>query len=292
MIISHIIGGLGNQMFQYALGRSLSLARGVPLKLDTTDFSGYGLHYGFQLANVFSVPAEEATYDDVVDMLAWRRYRIVRRIMRRPGFSRFRSKRLIVEPYLDYWEGIHQVPAHCYLIGYWQSERYFKEHDRQIRSDFTFRKPLVGANQEWSRRIGDVTSVSLHIRRGDYARNPKTHTVHGLCSLDYYQAAACYIADMVHTPEFFVFSDDISWAKENLSLNYPCHYVCENNGDNSYIDMQLLSLCRHHIISNSSFGWWGAWLNPRDGKIVVAPNKWFARKPRPRDLLPDRWIIL
>lgn len=292
MIISHIIGGLGNQMFQYALGRTLSLARGVPLKLDTTDFSGYELHQGFQLARVFSVPAEEATYNDVAAMLGWRRYQILRRIMGRPGLLIVRGKRLIVEPCLDYWDGIHQVPAYCYLSGYWQSERYFQEYRQEIRSDFTFRKPLSGQNQEWSRRIRGVISVSLHIRRGDYVRNPETNAVHGLCSIDYYQSAARHIADLVEAPEFFVFSDDISWARENLNLDFPCHYICENEGGDSYIDMQLMSLCRHYIIANSSFSWWGAWLNPRDDKIVVAPHKWFSRKPRPRDLLPDRWVIL
>lgn len=135
--------------------------------------------------------------------------------------------------------------------------------------------------------------MSLHVRRGDYVSDARTHATLGVCSLDYYRAAVRYIADHVEAPEFFVFSDDIAWAQANLELGHPCHYVDHNRGAESYNDMRLMSLCRHHIIANSSFSWWGAWLNPRADKVVVAPARWFAGGNRVvDDLFPPGWVRL
>lgn len=137
------------------------------------------------------------------------------------------------------------------------------------------------------------TAVSLHVRRGDYVSDARTHAAHGLCSIDYYRAAVRYIIDRVEAPEFFVFSDDIAWARGNLDISHPCHYLDHNRGAESYNDMRLMSLCHHHIIANSSFSWWGAWLNPRDDKIVVAPARWFASgNRRLDDLFPPGWVTL
>jgi hypothetical protein len=292
MVISQIIGGLGNQMFQYAAGRALSLKNGQALRLDVSGFSGYGLHQGFELQRVFNIPAEIATEAEVRSILGWQFAPGIRRILARPGMAALCRKGFVVEPHFHYWPDVKQVPRDCYLAGYWQSEKYFLDIAPVIRADFTFRHPLVSLNAELAEQIGTVNAVSLHVRRGDYAKNPKTTATHGLCSLDYYRAAIRHISDRIEQPCFFIFSDDIGWVKDNLKTDYPCQYIEHNQGSESYNDMHLMSLCRHHIVANSSFSWWGAWLNPNPDKIIIAPEKWFANETNTQDLIPQGWVRL
>lgn len=292
MIISRIIGGLGNQMFQYALGRALSLERGQPLRLDVSGFAGYGMHHGFELQRVFGSLADIATKSEVRGILGWQFLSGIRRIVSRPGLAVIRRDGFVVEPHFHYWPEIKNIPQDCYLDGYWQSEIYFRCASLIIRSDFTFKAPLANRNVELAEQIGQVNSVSLHVRRGDYAKNPKTNATHGLCSLEYYRAAVQYVAVRVEEPYFFIFSDDIAWARKNLRLDFSCEFIDHNQGTESYRDMQLMSLCDHHIIANSSFSWWGAWLNPDPDKIVIAPKQWFANANNVSDLFPPGWVVL
>ena len=293
MIITNVIGGLGNQMFQYAAGRALARARGQPLHLDISGFDGYGLHQGFELKHVFKCEATIASDEEVRTILGWRAANAVRRILVRPGFAAWRGPTFIVEPHFHYWRGIRDVPATAYLYGYWQSEKYFVDDVVALRADFSFRQPLSEVNTVWAERISRCTAVSLHVRRGDYVSDARTHAANGVCSLDYYRAATRHIAGCVEEPVYFVFSDDIAWAKDNLDIGYPCHYLDHNRGEESYNDMHLMSLCRHHILANSSFSWWGAWLNSSAEKIVVAPARWFAGGNRQVvDLFPQGWVTL
>lgn len=291
-VYTSLIGGLGNQMFQYAVGRALALRRNTALRLDISAFAIHRAHQGFELQRVFAVPVEIADTSDIELMLGWQSRPIVRRIVARPAFAAIRRDALVVEPHFHYWPGIDEVPQDCCLVGYWQSERYFSDAAAQIRADFAFRRPLENGNAEVSEQIRNVNSVSLHVRRGDYVSNPKTATTHGVCSLDYYRAAIRHVAERVQQPHFFVFSDDIAWVQSNLSMEFPHVHVQHNRGAESYNDMRLMSLCRHHIIANSSFSWWGAWLNPGTDKIVVAPQKWFANGTDVRDLFPAGWVTL
>jgi hypothetical protein len=151
---------------------------------------------------------------------------------------------------------------------------------------------LSSYNADLVEQISKVNAVSLHVRRGDYVQNAKTNANHGVCSLDYYRAAIQNILERVEAPSFFIFSDDIPWVKEHLVLDIPCRYVDHNQGVESYNDMRLMSLCRHHIIANSSFSWWGAWLNPDPQKIVIAPQKWFANDNIVDDLFPPEWVTM
>ena len=290
MVITNLIGGLGNQMFQYTAARALSLKRNVSLRVDISGFANYGLHQGFELQRIFNCPAEIASEADVRGILGWQYPSSIRQLLSRPGMGAFRRKGLVVEPYFHHWQEIKNVPSDCYLTGYWQSEKYFLEVATQMRRDFSFRLPLENQNAELAKQIDQVNAVSLHVRRGDYTNNPKTTKKHGLCSLDYYQAAIRYIAERVTPPHFFVFSDDIAWVKNNLKIDFPHQYVDFNHGAESYNDMRLMSMCKHHIIANSSFSWWGAWLNPRMDKIVVAPKHWFANQTDIQDLLPLGWV--
>lgn len=290
MIISNILGGLGNQMFQYAAGRALALRNMTELRLDISGFEDYDLHQGFELQNLFSCPAAIASPGDVRQILGWQSSSIARRVLMRPRFSTLRRRSLVVEPHFDFWTGLFAAPPDCYIYGYWQSEKYFADHSGRIRDDFAFRIPLDERNREIAERMESSNSVSLHVRRGDYANNPKTLAVHGLCSLDYYHAAVKFVSERADSPKFFIFSDDIPWAMENLKLSG--EFIGHNHGEESYKDMQLMSLCRHHIIANSSFSWWGAWLNPEPQKIVIAPAKWFADGRAVDDLIPENWVRL
>lgn len=277
-------------MFQYAAARALALNRGIPLLLDISAFATYGLHQGFELKRVFDCNAEIATRHDLRKILGWQRAPFARRMLLRPGLALFRHKEFVVEPHFQYWAGLNDVAPESYLVGYWQSEKYFSDVATQIRRDFTFRLPMNAPNTEVAAQISSVNAVSLHVRRGDYANNPNTTATHGLCSLDYYRNAVRRISEQVSQPHFFVFSDDIDWVKDNLNVDFPCQYVSHNQGIESYNDMRLMSMCQHHIIANSSFSWWGAWLNPQANKIVVAPQRWFANQNDVRDLLPQNWV--
>lgn len=279
-------------MFQYAAGRALSLRNGSGLSLDISGFENYELHQGFELQRVFAGTFGIAQSSDIHGMLGWQSSPGFRRIVSRRPFSMFLNKHFVVEPHFHYWPGINDLPKDCYLSGYWQSERYFSDFAAQIRVDFAFRQPLVGQNAELASQINGVNSVSLHVRRGDYASNPKTTATHGLCSLDYYRAAISYVAERKHQPHFFIFSDDIDWVRNNLEVGFPCVYVQHNSGTSSYYDMRLMSMCKHHIIANSSFSWWGAWLNPSAEKIVVGPKNWFANQTDTKDLFPSGWVAL
>lgn len=276
-------------MFQYAVGRALSLEHGVSMCLDAEDFSQHIIHQGFELERVFSMPLAFASPEDLHRTLGWQSSRFALRLLARPEARFLRSNSLIIEPHFQYFDGIKRVPSSCYLRGYWQSERYFAAVADVIRADFAFRLPLSGENRRLAETMRTVNAVSLHVRRGDYLSNPHTLSVHGVCSLEYYVRAIRHIVERVPDPVFFVFSDDLDWVKDVLQLEYPCHFVEHNRGSESYNDMRLMSLCSHHILANSSFSWWGAWLNSSDTKIVLAPAQWFARPVDVADLLPEGW---
>lgn len=292
MIIARLMGGLGNQMFQYAAGRALACLKSVELRLDLRDMNSYAPHNGFELERVFNISAKIASDADCRQVMGWRASPLALRALLRKELSFLRGSKIAVEPDFGYWPSIVRVPDDCYLQGYWQSENYFRHFAPTIRMDFSFKIPPDPRNQELAGRIGQSNAVSLHVRRGDYAANPATLATHGLCPPDYYHQAIRHIAERVAQPVFFVFSDDVAWAKKNIAMELPCLYVDHNRGSESYNDMRLMTLCRHHIIANSSFSWWGAWLNARPDKIVVAPKRWFANGNNVLDLFPPDWVIL
>ena len=291
MIIVNVTGGLGNQMFQYAAARSVGFRMGVPLKFDISAFATYGLHQGFELTRVFNCEGDLASADIVQKMLGWQAAPRIRSLLARPRFAVLRSKKLVIEPKFGYWQGINEVPDDCYLTGYWQSEKYFSTIASQIRKEFTFRQPLDKTSAEVASLISEVNAVSLHVRRGDYANHAPTAAKHGLCSLDYYHAALRYIEERLVNAYLFVFSDDIPWVKQNLPLNLPCQYIDHNRGANSFNDLRLMSLCSHHVIANSSFSWWGAWLKNRKQSLTIAPRQWFLDSTiDTSDLFCNNWI--
>ena len=270
---------MGNQMFQYAAGRAQSLQLDVPLGLDTCFYENSS--FPFSLSH-FNVQVEE-----IPDNLRppHRKSQWLKWLLWRAGFGKptvFREKGLA------YNSAIETTTDTSYLIGYWQSEHYFKSYIDVIRQDFNIRTPPSKCNSEILAELQETDStISLHVRRGDYVRNRKTSRLYETCSMDYYERAVKGIAENCETtPVVFAFSDDPEWVSENLKLPVPIRVMRHNTSEHCYEDIRLMSACRHHVIANSSFSWWGAWLNPRADKFVVAPSRWFAHRKYSN---PDIW---
>lgn len=290
MIISKIIGGLGNQMFQYAAGRSLSLRLGMRHLVDISSFDKYKIHQGFELSNVFDCQLNIASEAECRELLGWQRNLNVQRIVSKSMASIFRRRSFVLEEDFNYCPDFEMINRSCYLSGYWQSWRYFKDYEKVIRSDFTFLKHSDPIFEKTKNLILNNESISLHVRRGDYVENSKAQSKHGSSTLAYYNMAVKNIAEGLSEPVFFIFSDDPDWAFDNIKIKYPCHYINDNSASGSFKDMQLMSLCQHHVIANSTFSWWGAWLNKSPHSKVIAPMKWFANSQKVPDLFPDGWV--
>ncbi len=266
MLIVRIFGGLGNQMFQYALYKALR-ERGIEAYVDLSWFNNNDDHNGYELNSVFklnpriaSVKLSNKLGENETDIF----HRFYRKIIgHKETFIFHYGNEAVI-----YYPEIFKI-NNKYLSGYWQNYNYFKDISDIIKQDFRF-GPIDRDNENNADLIKNVESVCIHIRRGDYLKDKKLRDV---CQLKYYQKAVNYIKDRVASPVFFVFSDDINWCKKNLALD-KAHYIHNNTGEKSYRDMQLMSLCKHNIIANSSFSWWGAWLNQNEKKIVIAPEKW------------------
>jgi len=292
MIITQLTGGLGNQMFQYAIGRHLSCMHKVPLKLDISGFREYTLRT-YRLSH-FAIPEDFASDFDIENVKFHNHTGLLRALDSLTSrFQPYNLKNVYKEPFFPYDPNILKCKNHVYLEGYWQTEKYFKEIEEIIRRDFTIVDEPDLRNKTMAEQIRKSESVSIHIRRGDYVTNPTTNAYHGTCSEDYYKKAIQIIKNHIHQPQFFIFSDDPTWVREHLDTGYPTVFVDFNGPDKDYEDLRLMSLCQHHIIANSSFSWWGAWLCRNIEKIVIAPKKWF-NKPdiNTKDLIPDTWIQL
>ena len=278
-------------MFQYAFGRAHAKRLGVELKLELSDPSLI-IHNGFELERLFNIKASEATSADIRRILGCQRHALIRKIISASGLQKIFNSSVIQEPHFHVAPQMFHLADNSYVCGYWQSEKYFAAMANEIRIEFSFKLPLIDQNADFVEKISSKDSVSLHVRRNDFVNNSKIAAVHGLCSMEYYKSAIKYISDRVKEPHFFVFSDDPIWVKNNLKLDYPCDFIDHNRGAESNNDMRLMSLCKHNIIANSSFSWWGAWLNPNPDKLIIAPKRWFFDQKDVQDLLPMGWIKL
>jgi hypothetical protein len=289
MIIVKLMGGLGNQMFQYAAGRRLAYLRRTDLKLDLTWFENImavDTKRRYELG-AFNIQEQVASAEEAGRLREGL-------LLRRFGFLfPFRKQRHILEQHYHFDPDILQLPDNVYLEGYWQSPKYFYDIQDIIRAEFTVRSGPDAGNRRMAEEIAGAESVAIHVRRGDYVSSPAISSRHGTCSMEYYQTAVKTIIGRVVQPHFFVFSDDPAWAKENLSLTGPKTVIGQNGPDHAYEDMRLMSLCKHHIIANSSFSWWGAWLCRNPDKVVIAPQQWFQDKNiNTGDLIPAQWTRL
>lgn len=302
MIISNVIGGLGNQMFQFACGHALALRSGQQLRFSVDMFAGYSLHQGLEIDRVLQLALPRADATDLRACLGpLRTHPQMRRLLARWPLRGLSTGCFIAEQSDTLAEELDAAAARgsVYLHGYWQSEDFFADQAESVRAALKWRKaqgPNADLNNDWARRIQAApTSVSLHVRRGDYVASAKNQAIYASCSAAYYDAALKRIQALTQADrlQIFAFSDDPSWVRETLAHRWPGLQLIEHNrGAESHQDMRLMSLCRHHVIANSSFSWWGAWLNPHADKVVIAPQAWYASGRDSSRLVPRHWARL
>jgi hypothetical protein len=285
MIIVKIIGGLGNQMFQYAMGRALAIENSTELKLDISAFEWYKLHkYGLNKLNIVENLASDE--ENKLFLKGEKKFGLNRIVK---FFVPYYKRSYISEKAMSYDPNMKMVKDNVYLDGYWGSEKYFKKIEIQLRKEFTLKEDPNASNLEMARKILEENAISIHIRRGDYVTDSKTNAIHGTCSLDYYHRAIEDVLNYQPDPHFFIFSNDLQWVTDNFIIPYPMTLVNINGADQGYKDMRLMSLCRHHIIANSTFSWWGAWLGEYKNKRVYSPERWYNVDYDIQDLIPDSW---
>ena len=290
MIIVRVTGGLGNQMFQYAMYKSLE-KKGKLVKLDSKyKKKKKKEHNGYELERIFDIKPNKPTKEDLekfdennISTL----FKIKRKL--------FGDKKFVYDTKEYVFNKDVYKLKNSYLNGYWQSIKYFEGIENDIKKDFRFKNQLDNKNLEILNEIENSNSISIHIRRGDYM-SPENYNMYGcIATPTYYKKAIKVIEEKVENPTFFVFSNDMDWVKKNIQINSRVFYIDINSGNGSYKDMQLMSNCKHNIIANSSFSWWGAWLNENKNKIVIAPKKWINREDVDSDkieLFCEGWTLL
>lgn len=291
-VVVRLMGGLGNQMFQYATGHAAAKRLGVPLLLDRTflDSRPPGMDWtprDFAL-DVFAAPIAFADPGKVA---------ILRRPIDQPLHRRLRRllpslyPSVVLERHPGFDAAVLRCRAPVYLEGFWQNEGHFLVVADELRfALFVPREAPDARNRALAEAMQACVSASVHVRQGDYAANAATARYHGVCPPDYFHGAARELAERHGVERFFVFSDDPDWAQSNLSLPRPSEHIAHNTGRAAHWDLWLMKQCRHHIIANSSFSWWGAWLDPRPDKAVIAPARWFAGTGTPASaIIPPAW---
>lgn len=275
MILVKLMGGLGNQMFQYAAACSLSHKLRTELMLDITWF--------YQNFHTDTTPRK---YELDCFLLDDKVRKINSQIKKKIVTSLYRHYE---EPSFNYDPEFQKISNNTYLVGYFQSEEYFIQSVNSVVESFSWKNKLSYENELLYNNIKqDPSSTSLHIRRGDYIKNIATAKHHGVINYEYYERAVKLISRQINKPSLYIFSDDPDWCIKNIQFSNPTVFVSHNiNGSD---DMKLMAACRNNIIANSSFSWWGAWLNKNPDKIVLTPKNWFADGSiNTSNIIPKKW---
>jgi hypothetical protein len=276
------MGGLGNQMLQYALGRNMSIKYDSPLWLE---FSWFDYNRDLQFARVcnldkFNTQHQCVNFNNVVWKLRFT-----------PHFKDINPFKLKIIKEIEYGSfdpSILEAGDNIILEGLFPSYKYFEGIRKLLLKDFTPCLDMDSVNLECLNDIVSSNSVSVHFRRGDYA-----HTGHHrMLDKTYYEAAIKYIEERKEALKLFIFSDEPEWVLQNMHFNHPYKIINFNKDDKNYFDMELMKHCKHNIIANSTFSWWGAWLNENPGKMVVAPADWSTLEINKMQNIPSDWIIL
>jgi hypothetical protein len=292
MIIVNIRGGLGNQLFQYACAKALSVSTRQSLRIHLAKKSFLNSPRDFTLCNIFNIKVKKSSTKDIKRVLGFSIPSNLISIFLIKNLYFLRPRNFITEPSFNLFH--HELLGiknkHIYLIGYWQSYKYFESFFSSFKEELSFKKEFLKKNEKnvYFESIASSNSVSIHFRRGDYISNSSANKFHGPCSSAYYDSAIKFTTKKVKNPHFFIFSDDIVWAKAQIyPLNLQITFV-DNKQD--YVDFWLMSLCKNNILANSTFSWWAAWLNKNKSKIVIAPKKWFGDPSiLTPDLIPNSW---
>lgn len=283
MIVIEASGGLGNQMFQYALYKKMEFLN-KEVALDTSFFRSQQKLRELEIG-IFDVKYRGISDKEVACIRGYGYHDSI--------FDKIKY-RLKPSEYTLYQDTIERFQPeifemdNVYLCGYWQSEKYFKDIRSMILKEFTFPEDVREKTKKLCKKMETENSISIHIRRSDYLLGENARVYGNVCNEKYYENAIAYMTKKIDNPYYYVFTDDLQWAKKYFCKN---NYtiVDENRGNNSYIDMYLMSRCRHNIIANSSFSWWGAWLNQNPDKIVLGPKKWFHNHEK-EEIVCEDWI--
>lgn len=290
MKIVNIIGGLGNQMFQYAFAKALQCKYpGEQILVDISHFHYYNQHAGFQINRIFKNANITIATPKQLMRVTWycphyKVSRILRKILPERGKEYIETKDYVFNP------GVFEIKKDCYFEGYWQSPLYFNEFSGEIKKMFTFPVPQ-GKNKDLEGRMLSEDSVAIHIRRGDYLN---AGSFMGICGIDYYVRAIEYIRQKIKHPVLYIFSNDIGWCVQNitpLARGLSVYYISHNTGCDSFWDLFLMSKCKSMILANSSFSWWAAYLNVEEASIIISPEKWVNRD-YDQDVFLKQWIKL
>ena len=290
MIIVQLNGGLGNQMFQYAAGRSLALKHNTSLYLDIAKFStrnssitprNYELEIFSHSAKIH--PNQLIKFGKISILFSG--------IMKYFGGPYF-----CIEKKSGFNKNFLNFPSNAYLIGYWQSHKYFDSVANELIRDFEFNKPLNFRSSQILEKIKKDNSVALHIRRGDYVTNTAANNFHGIIPLSYYHDAIKLISNINKDLSIYIFSDDPDWCRKNLKIpKLNTTFIDHNHESDSWQDLYLMGFCKHHILANSSFSWWGGWFGDQHwgrNRSVIYPRKWFSKDVDNADRAPSHWISI
>lgn len=290
MIIAKITSGLGNQLFQYAMARHLALKRNTSLYFD---LGFYAFDNPNNTPRQFKLDQFNITYKTVSQSASiyWSK---ATKLFPNRSFNPLFA--WLEEQQHHYNDAVLKTQAGCITVkGYWQSEKYFGDVADVIRRELTFKDSTDPRFTYYKQLIGaTAVPVSVHVRRGDYVHHPEFSKTFGFVGVDYYQKAIQLMQSRYPTCVFFLFSDDKEWTTQHFNFVGKSVFI-ENIGSNSDIDdLHLMSLCKHNIIANSSYSWWGAWLNSNNEKTVIAPDRWYKNKPElnTSDLVPITWLKL
>jgi len=301
MIIVMLQGGMGNQMFQYAAGRALAIRNNTFLKIDLSfikngvlggnvDYRNYGLNNFCIIEDIIS---EEELNHFIKRSRLFSKLKISW-LNRKTGY-RFPLSKMVSQKGHGYDPEFMKLSNNSYLIGYWQNVKYFAGSEEIVKQDFMFKNLPNQSNTALLSKIMNCESVAIHIRRGDFKNLP----VLGTTDKEYYLRAINYLVKKLSKPVLFFFSDEMKWVKENFntisSANFIYYSDINTSSGSEADDLRLMSNCKHNIIGNSTFGWWGAWLNSNPDKIIIAPEKLFADPAIDNQLqgmIPDNWVRL
>jgi len=291
MIIVRLNGGLGNQIFQYAAAFALAKKNADEFKIDNSELispaSRGQVSRNFSLGN-FKISAQVARVEEI------REVRYPLGLLSR--ISKTFQKKILRKFYVDWHPEIQNLRGSIYLDGYFQSEKYFLEYAGELLKEFVLRE---GSNKETESILFEFGNknplVALHIRRGDYVSNPRVSQSHNLCGKKYFDNAINYLREKLGDFNLIIFSDDVSWVKNNMQFPVTYTFVADiahklGINLNEAQEMILMSRCHHQIISNSSFSWWGGYINRSPSKVVVAPNIWTKGSIQQPNILPGSWI--
>jgi len=291
MIIAELVGGLANQMVIYAAAKALSEHLQVELKIDITKINkDKKRNYALNHLNIGAKIATQKEIDFVCQKSnLWIINKIKNKVRKKCNGNTFG---IYVEPSISYDPNFFSLKDNTFIRGHFINAKYFSAIKEILRHEFQIKSSLSKKSKELIDPITSSNSVSIHIRRGDYANERKTNEIHGLIPIDYYKTSIDLISNRIKSPNFYIFSDDITWVKENLQTTQEMHFIEHTNGETAYEDLYMMSQCKHNIIANSGFSYWGAWLNTNEEKIIISPKQWCAdNKLNDRfKLIPKEWL--